>query len=64
MGLWKKMVIFHGHPCCVLATGYRAALLALDKLGPLKADKHMDAFLKTADCSDDPLQVLLNCTVN
>jgi formylmethanofuran dehydrogenase subunit E len=63
MDLWERVIAFHGHPCCVLATGYRAALLALDKLGPLSDGEHLDAVVETADCSTDPVQVLLNCTI-
>ncbi|MGI6078468.1 MAG: FmdE family protein [Fastidiosipilaceae bacterium] len=62
MDSWERVVAFHGHPCCVLAAGYRAALLALDELGPLQEGEHLDAFVETADCSTDPVQVLLNCT--
>ncbi len=26
MNDWEKAIAFHGHSCCVLASGYRAAL--------------------------------------
>lgn len=63
MDSWERVIAFHGHPCCVLAAGYRAALLALDKLSPLRDGEHLDAIVETADCSTDPVQVLLNCTI-
>ena len=45
-------------PSCRLSS----STLALDKLCPLQEGEHLDAFVETADCSTDPVQVLLNCT--
>ncbi len=63
MNDWEKVIAFHGHSCCVLASGYRAALLALDQLGPLQNGERLNTVVETADCSTDPIQVLLNCTI-
>jgi len=33
MNDWGKVVSFHGHPCCLLAVGYRATKVALEQPG-------------------------------
>ena len=63
MTLWEKVVEFHGHACCILAVGYRAATLALEKLGPLAGDDRLAAVVETVDCSTDAVQVVLRCTL-
>jgi len=51
--LWEKVVDFHGHACCILAVGYRAAGLALQKLAPLSGDERLAAVVETLDCSSE-----------
>ncbi|MCL6479630.1 MAG: formylmethanofuran dehydrogenase [Peptococcaceae bacterium] len=63
MTLWEKVVDFHGHACCILAVGYRAAELALQKLAPLSGDERLTAVVETLDCSTDAVQVVLRCTL-
>jgi len=30
---WQRVIDFHGHACCILAIGYKAAKLALSLVG-------------------------------
>lgn len=62
MDMWDYTVHFHGHACCILAVGYRAALLAKAKLSPAENDEIM-AQVGTVDCSTDALQTVLGCTL-
>lgn len=62
MELWDKVKDFHGHACCVLAVGFRAALAAKDYLKPGRADR-LVAVVETADCSTDAIQVVLGTTI-
>ncbi len=59
--LWDKVIEFHGHACCILAVGYRAARWAGDYLSPGGSEK-LTAIVETADCSTDALQVVLGTT--
>ena len=61
MDLWDKVIDFHGHACCVLAVGYRAALAAEDLISP-GGEERLFAVVSTADCSTDALQVVLSTT--
>lgn len=63
MNDWEKVVSFHGHPCCLLAIGYRATKVALEKLGINKA-KHYDlaAVVENRTCAADAVQMLSGCT--
>jgi|GEM_PF-802659 len=63
MDAWEKAQEFHGHQCCILAVGYRAAVLAREMLAPLEEDEHLEAVVETADCSTDAVQAVLRCTV-
>lgn len=63
MNLWERVVNFHGHACCILAVGYRAAMLAREKLAPLAEDNRLVAMVETQDCSTDAVQVVLRCTL-
>lgn len=63
MGLWESTIEFHGHACCVLAVGYRAAVLAKEILAPLQEEERLQAIAETVDCSTDALQVVLRCTM-
>ncbi|WP_188397706.1 FmdE family protein [Sporomusa sp. GT1] len=62
MDMWDYTVRFHGHACCILAVGYRAALLAKARLSPSEHDEII-AQVGTADCSTDALQTVLGCTL-
>lgn len=61
---WEECVAFHGHPCPVLAAGYRAAKEALLMLEA--ADLHEQKLACIAEnsvCGVDAIQVMLNCTL-
>lgn len=62
MDAWEKAKEFHGHQCCILAVGYRAAVLAKEMLAPLREGEHLEAVVETADCSADAVQAVLRCT--
>ena len=62
MSEWDKVVDFHGHACCILAVGYRAALMALEKIKPVQEEEKLVAIAGTLDCSTDAIQVVLRCT--
>lgn len=63
MNDWEKVVSFHGHPCCLLAIGYRATKVALEKLGINKAEHYgLAAVVENRTCAADAVQVLSGCT--
>lgn len=60
---WEKVIAFHGHPCCLLAVGYRAAKLALDLLTVDFASRHrLIAVVENRTCAADAVQILTGCT--
>ncbi|SLM31894.1 Formylmethanofuran dehydrogenase subunit E region [Desulfamplus magnetovallimortis] len=60
---FKKCVEFHGHICPGLATGFRAAKVAMDKLKEQRSeDEEIVAIVETDACSADAVQVLTGCT--
>jgi formylmethanofuran dehydrogenase subunit E len=62
--IWEECIAFHGHPCPVLATGYRAAKEALRLLEV--EDLHKQKLACIAEnrvCGVDSIQVILNCTL-
>lgn len=62
--LWEKAVDFHGHACPGLAIGFRAALLALERLGVDRAeDEELVAVAETDACSVDAIQVVTGCSI-
>lgn len=64
MNDWQMVINFHGHACCILAIGYRAAKLALSLIGGApKENEHPVALVETVDCSTDAVQVLTGCTL-
>lgn len=64
MSDWQKVIDFHGHACCILAVGYRAAKLALSLVGEAPREgEHPVAVVETVDCSTDAFQVLTGCTL-
>ena len=53
---------FHGHMCPGLATGIRAAEIALREIGPHSADEEVVAIVETDMCGVDAIQYLTGCT--
>lgn len=61
---WEACIAFHGHPCPVLATGYRVAVEALKRLEI--TDLHNQKLVCIAEnrvCGVDAIQIMLNCTL-
>ncbi len=59
---WEKAIAFHGHPCCLLAIGYRATKIALEKLD-INGHKHnLVAVVENRTCAADAVQVVSGCT--
>jgi len=60
---YSDAVRFHGHTCPGLALGYRAAVIALEKLrsGPAE-DEELVAIVENDACGIDALQVVTGCT--
>lgn len=61
---WESCIAFHGHPCPVLATGYRVAAEALKRLEI--TDLHKQKLVCVAEnsvCGVDSIQIMLNCTL-
>lgn len=51
---WQKVIAFHGHACCILAIGYRAAKLALSLIRETSDEGEQPvALVETVDCSTD-----------
>ncbi|GAW93051.1 FmdE family protein [Calderihabitans maritimus] len=60
---WDKAISFHGHACPGLAIGYRASMLALEKLGVKRSsDEELVAIVENNSCSVDAIQVILGCS--
>jgi len=60
---WEECVAFHGHECSGLAIGYKAVLLAREKLALEKASDEQIVCITECDaCSNDAIQVMLGCT--
>lgn len=59
---WEKAVNFHGHPCCLLAIGYRATKIALEKLGAGGPRHDLVAVVENRTCAADAVQVVSGCT--
>ncbi len=60
---FQKCVAFHGHICPGLATGFRAAQAAMEKLKEERSeDEEVVAVVETDACSADAVQVLTGCT--
>lgn len=61
---WEKCVAFHGHACGGLTIGYKAALLAIKKLGiEFSKDEEIVCVAENDACSVDAIQVMLGCSV-
>lgn len=71
--IWEKCVAFHGHECGGLTIGYKAALLAMErlKLTPdenqpgccISADEKIVCIAENDACGIDAIQVILGCSV-
>ncbi|MFO7605152.1 MAG: FmdE family protein [Desulfurivibrionaceae bacterium] len=60
---FAKVVKFHGHACPGLAFGFRATILALEKLGISRADdEELVAVVENKSCAVDAIQALAGCT--
>lgn len=60
---WAEVVEFHGHSCGGLTLGFRAALLAMNKLGITRdIDEELILIAETDSCGVDAFQVLTGCT--
>ena len=60
---FKRCATFHGHICPGLSIGYKAAKVALERLGEKRADdEEVVAVVETDACSADAVQVLTGCT--
>ena len=61
--LWQTCVCFHGHACPGLTIGYRAAVLAIDKLDlQFSPDEELVAICENDACGVDAIQVILGCS--
>lgn len=60
---FAEAVAFHGHVCPGLATGYRAAEIALSRLCSGRSeDEELVTIAETDACGVDAIQVLTGCT--
>ena len=61
---WETCIAFHGHPCPVLATGYRASVEALRILHITELHREKLACIaENQVCGVDAVQIMLNCTL-
>lgn len=61
---FAEAAAFHGHICPGLATGYRAAEIALSRLRSGRAeDEELVTIAETDACGVDAVQVMTGCTV-
>lgn len=61
---WDMCIAFHGHPCPVLATGYRVAVEALKRLEITDLHKQkLICISENSVCGVDSIQIMLNCTL-
>ncbi|MDG6256659.1 MAG: FmdE family protein [Methanomicrobiaceae archaeon] len=60
---FEECVTFHGHVCPGLATGYRAAVAAMQALGVARPyDEELVAIAETDACGLDAIQMVTGCT--
>ncbi|MBR1368933.1 formylmethanofuran dehydrogenase [Methanocalculus chunghsingensis] len=60
---FEECVKFHGHSCPGLATGYRAALAAMQALGVARPyDEELVTVAETDACGLDAIQLVTGCT--
>lgn len=61
---WQKAAEFHGHYCPGLAIGFRAAQIAMKKLGVNRdSDEQLVAVVENDSCAVDGIQILTGCTI-
>ena len=61
---WEMCISFHGHPCPVLATGYRVAVETLKYLQITDVHKtKLACVIENQVCGADAIQIMLNCTL-
>ncbi|MDD4256007.1 MAG: FmdE family protein [Methanofollis sp.] len=61
---FEEAVHFHGHRCPGLAFGCRAAEIAMEKVGAVRApDEELVAIVENDACGVDGIQVVTGCTV-
>ncbi len=64
--LWDKCVSFHGHECPGLAIGFRAAQIAIERLGidmSPSSDEKIVCVTENDACCVDAVQVITGCTI-
>ncbi|MEZ4357829.1 MAG: FmdE family protein [Eubacteriales bacterium] len=63
--LWEKCVDFHGHECPGLAMGFRAAQIAMERLGEMSplSDEKIVCVTENDACGVDAVQVITGCTI-
>lgn len=60
---WEKSIALHGHACCLLAVGYRAAETALAELTRVGVDiGDLAAVVENRTCGVDAVQVVCRAT--
>lgn len=59
---WEKAVAFHGHPCCLLAVGWRAVQVAVERLAPADPEHHLVVVVENRTCAADAVQAVTGCT--
>ncbi len=60
---FEECVTFHGHSCPGLATGYRAAIAAMQALGVARPyDEELVTVAETDACGVDAIQLVTGCT--
>ena len=60
---FAEIVKFHGHECPGLASGYRMATAAMEKLESMRAeDEELVAIVENDACGVDALQCVTGCT--
>lgn len=62
--LWYECVKFHGHECPGLAIGFRAALIAKEKMEvSFSQDEEIVCITENDACGVDAIQVITGCTL-
>ncbi|MGQ9532387.1 MAG: FmdE family protein [Desulfotomaculales bacterium] len=63
MDAWSDAVKLHGHACCLLAVGYRAARAAMARLGVTDPEHEgLLAVVGNNTCAVDAVQAVCRCT--
>lgn len=60
---WDQVVEFHGHTCGGLVMGFKAANLAMERLGAQRdVDEDLFLIVENDSCAVDAFQVVTGCT--